>query len=160
MKTINELNGKNGAGEALRWGLIALAAALAAVLASTLETGRLHAQSASEFEFQVARVRVITPNGDRKNDVAILCFTNPGANAMRGEIFSLRGRKVADMEYLDSAGVGERAPSYDCPGTIAANPEAMLWDGKYGGAAVRSGVYIYVVKGEAKAFTGTILVVR
>jgi hypothetical protein len=162
MKTINELIENNGAAETLRWGLIGLAAAIAVLLASSLETGRLHAQAASEFVFTEARVRVITPNGDRKNDVAILCFDNPQHNGVRGEIFSLRGRKVTEMEFVEDAG-GGRPNDRGCPidpAKVSGSAEALTWDGKAGGRAVRSGVYIYVIKAEDKAVTGTILVVR
>lgn len=161
MKKVNENRGKLAKTDVLHWGMIALAAVLAAVLAGSLETGRVHAQVGSAFTFIEALVRVITPNGDKKNDVAILCFDNPKASAMRGEIYTLRGRKVAEMIHVQNAGLLQSA-GFSCPlvpGAVEAE-EALTWDGKAFGAAVRSGIYIYVVKSEDKAVTGTVLVVR
>jgi len=159
MNKLNETRGKITGAETLRWGLIVLAAALAAVLGGSLETGRVHAQAGSSFIFTEARVRVITPNGDGKNDTAILCFDNPKASGVRGEIYTLRGRKISEMTFVQNAG---GAAGLNCPvvGGIAPSPEALTWDGKAFGAAIRSGVYIYVIKSEDKAVTGTVLVVR
>ncbi len=158
MKKINEIHGNFAKGNALRWGMILLAAAIAAVLAGSLETGRVHAQVGSSFMFSEARVRVITPNGDSKNDVAILCYDNPKASGVRAEIFTLRGRKISEMTF-----VGNGTPlANNCPVIPgpASNTEALTWDGKAFGASVRSGIYIYVLKSEDKVVTGTILVVR
>lgn len=160
MKHLDEFCGSRSGGELLRWGLIAFAAALAALLAGSLETGRLHAQSGTAFSFTTALVRVITPNSDGINDVAILCVDNPQSNAVRGEVFDLRGRKVAEMSHVERAGVLQ-TNSRSCPLPGGLNKaEALTWDGKAGGGAVRSGVYIYLIKAEDKAVTGTVLVVR
>ena len=157
MKHLDEFCGSKGGAELMRWGMIALAAALAALLAGSLETGRVHAQAGAGFFFTEARVRVITPNGDGINDLAILCFDNPQANGVRGELFILRGRKVAEMTYVQNAAVALKCPTI---GGVTPNPEALTWDGRAGGGAVRSGVYIYVIKAEDKAVTGTLLVLR
>lgn len=158
MKEIKEINGKGEAADMLRWGWILLAAVLAAVLALTLETGSVFAQANSAFTFVEARVRVITPNGDQKNDLAILCFDNPKASGVSGEVYNLRGRKVAEMTFVANAGGATLGCPVINPGLVAA--EALTWDGRASGSVVRSGVYVYVIKAEDKAVTGTVLVVR
>lgn len=86
--------------------------------------------------------RLITPNGDGRNDGFVISFSNPADSAISGRIYDLRGAFVADM----TAG--------PVPGTT------LAWNGRSGGAAVRSGIYVYVLEGEGKSFSGTVVVIR
>ena len=85
--------------------------------------------------------RVITPNGDGLNDVVIFQVDNPTQSELTGQVFDLRGARVADLA------AGPRA-------------DTLQWDGKSGGRVVPSGVYIYQLRVEDKVFNGTIVVAR
>ncbi|TBR16952.1 hypothetical protein EPO15_18060 [bacterium] len=161
MKNFNEIR-RNLADEALRWGFTLLAAALAALLLATLETGA-HA-AGSSFSFQGYLAKFITPNGDAKNDTAILCVDNPKDFTVRGQIFDLRGQHVADMAHVvDTTKLDATKPVKLCNTTFGGQfkPQAVVWDGKTsGGAVVTSGVYVWRVEAEESTVTGTVLVVR
>lgn len=85
--------------------------------------------------------RLITPNGDGKNDTAGFVFDNPRDSAVTGKIFDLKGAFVADMKN----------------GPIG---NSLEWDGKANGQAVSGGVYIYQIEAEDKVTNGTIVVIR
>ena len=160
MKMLSEIHGKLASAEWLRWALIGLGAAAAALLAAGIETGRAHAQTAgSGFFFSEARVRVITPNGDQRNDRAILCFDNPKSSGVRGEIFDLHGRKVSEMTFLGGPNQGL---TVGCPPghPPVPNSQALTWDGRSNGSLAAGGIYVYLIQSEDQARTGTILVVR
>ena len=162
MKNFNEIR-KNIADEALRWALIGLAAATAALLAMTLETGRAHAAGAAAA-LRGALNRVITPNGDAKNDYSIHCVENPKDSGLTGAIYDLRGHRVADMTRLRNTGGGATIAQCKAafPPQFAVNiMDAMVWDGRtVAGKAVAGGVYVYRIEGEDSAVTGTVVVVR
>ena len=86
--------------------------------------------------------RVLTPNGDGKNDLTIFTY-DPGPRNERvtGSIYDVHGSRVADM----------------VPGFV---PNTMTWDGRSNGRVVASGVYIYKLEGGGKTFTGTVVVAR
>lgn len=86
--------------------------------------------------------KAITPNGDGLNDYVVFTLDNPGDAAVSGKIYNLSGAAVAEMR----------------PGTQVA--DTLEWDGKSGGAAVPRGVYVYQIKADGKAFSGTIVVIR
>lgn len=100
------------------------------------------------FRFDGPLGRVITPNGDNRNDVAIFCFGNPSDSDVEGRIYSLRGAEVARLSRA--------ATVAGCAGG-GLNLQSMTWDPRGG---VTSGVYVYQVRSEALTFTGTLLVVR
>lgn len=162
MKYFNEIR-ENIAGDLPRWLLIALGAAVAVLLAMTIETGRAYA-AGTAFTLRGALNRMITPNGDAKNDVSIHCVENPKDSSLVGRIYDLRGHFVADMARLRNTGGG--ATIVQCktsfPPQAAVNiMDAMVWDGRAsGGTAVTSGVYVYRVEGEDSAVTGTVVVAR
>ncbi|OGR89341.1 MAG: hypothetical protein A3J74_11135 [Elusimicrobia bacterium RIFCSPHIGHO2_02_FULL_57_9] len=86
--------------------------------------------------------RLITPNGDGKNDTAAFALDNPQFSEVTGKIYDLKGGLVASMTH-------DSGP-----------PEALIWDGKSGSTAVPGGVYIYVIEGEGKIHRGTVAVVK
>lgn len=95
------------------------------------------------LSFDVSQLsnKVITPNGDGRNDKAVFLFDNPRDAAFSGRIYDRRGGFVADL----------------APGVLA---NSLQWDARGGGRVVPGGVYIYQIKGEGKVFSGTLLVVR
>ncbi|MBI4248433.1 MAG: fibronectin type III domain-containing protein, partial [Elusimicrobia bacterium] len=100
----------------------------------------LREQNAVHFDVSNVSHRVITPNGDHRNDVLIITFDNPQDSEVSGKIYDLTGAFVADM--------------------VKTGQFHIQWDGKAGGSPVKSGVYIYQLKGEGRRFTGTIVVAR
>lgn len=86
--------------------------------------------------------KVITPNGDGKNDYVVFTLDNPKDSSFSGKIYDLTGALVAEMR----------------PGTQVA--DTLEWNGKAGGSAVPRGVYVYQIKAEEKTFNGTIIVIR
>lgn len=85
--------------------------------------------------------RLITPNGDGKNDTMVFIFDNPEEKHIKGRIFDLHGALVATMK----------------PGPVA---NSLVWDAKSGGQVVPGGVYIYQLEGDSKVYNGTVVVVR
>ncbi len=86
--------------------------------------------------------RVLTPNGDGKNDVVVFRFSNPEFSNVTGQIFDVRGRHVATMQ----------------PGPVA--DTTLQWDGRAGTRLAPTGVYIYVLSGEGQILRGTVVVIR
>lgn len=162
MKKINEIHNKFADSGALRWAMMALGAVIAALLALTLETGRAQAQGTG-FRYLGSLVRVITPNGDGRNDFAILCTNNPKDSAVSGNIFDLNGKSVSPMVH--HRGVPADAETTNCgnafpPGGGVVQVGALTWDGRSGGAVVQGGVYLYQIQAEDATMTGTIVVAR
>ena len=85
--------------------------------------------------------RLITPNGDGKNDTMVFVFDNPMGSGIKGTIYDLKGARVADM----------------VPGPVS---NSMLWDAKAGGRVVPGGVYIYQLEAEGKVYNGTVVVIK
>jgi gliding motility-associated-like protein len=85
--------------------------------------------------------RLITPNGDGKNDTMVFIFDNPQEKEVKGRIYDLRGALVASMG----------------PGPIA---NALVWDAKSGGQVVPGGVYIYQIEAQGTVYNGTVAVIR
>lgn len=85
--------------------------------------------------------RLITPNGDGKNDTMVFIFDNPQDSSVKGKIFDMRGALVASMK----------------PGPVG---NSLIWDAKSGGRVVPGGVYIYQIESQGKVYNGTVVVVR
>lgn len=85
--------------------------------------------------------RLLTPNGDGRNDVLTVSLDNPADAAVAGWVYSLRGLRVAAM----------------APGGL---PNTLVWDPRSGGATAPGGIYIYVVLAGERVFTGTVAVIR
>lgn len=138
-----------------------IGAALA--LALLAGCGALLAQGGG-FDFRGPLSRIITPNGDLRNDYAIFCLDNPSDSGVDGKVYALSGRLVSSMVHrrgLVPPPPGGGATPVACPaGALANSPQYVFWDGKAEGAAVASGVYVYQIKAEGRSFTGTLVVVR
>ena len=85
--------------------------------------------------------RLITPNGDGKNDTMVFIYDNPQGNTVKGAIYDLRGTRVAAMTQ----------------GPIG---NSLIWDPRSGGSAVPGGIYIYQITAGAKVYNGTVTVIR
>lgn len=165
MEKLNRIHEKIAKRELPRWFWPAVALAVAALLALSVETGRVHAQATTAFRFRGFLVRVISPNRDRNNDVGILCYENPKSSAVSGKIFDLRGAEVAAMLRIQDPNINPLTVVAQCrgkfpPSGVLSNSEALTWDGRSGGSAVAGGVYIYQIQSEDLTVTGTVLVVR
>ncbi|MFH1353304.1 MAG: hypothetical protein ABIH68_07015, partial [bacterium] len=87
--------------------------------------------------------KVFTPNGDHHNDICGFTYDGTGDYALSGEIFDLRGRKIADM----------KAGNW--------TEDSLIWDGKdNSGNFVKPGVYIWQIKGGGKVDNGTVVVAK
>lgn len=165
MEKLNEIRKEITSGRRgwVRWALIAAGALAAALLAGSLETGR--AQSGGTgFKFSGALVRLVTPNGDKKNDMAIVCYENPRDSEVIGKIYDLRGGLVSHMVRVEDAGNNDPTVN-SCEGKFPptlfpARAEAMTWNGTTNGLRASAGVYIYQLQSEDVVVTGTLLVVR
>ena len=125
----------------------------AALLIAALLAVSAFAQS-SAFRFFGPLSRIVTPNGDSRNDRVIFCFDNPADSDASGRVYSLLGSEVAPMAPRGSAPAG-------CPtGIFPSSAQALVWDGRSNGAAVHSGIYVYRITSELKTYTGTLFVVR
>lgn len=89
--------------------------------------------------------RLVTPNGDSRNDTFMFKCHNPSELLVRGEIFDLKGRKVADMVREMSAPIDDFY--------------YMEWDPNLGMRAA-GGVYIYQVTVGDSVLKGTVIVIR
>lgn len=125
------------------------AAALAVALLAA--PAFLHSQ-ASGLRFFGPLARVLTPNGDGRNDMLFFCFDNPGDSELSGKVFTLLGAEIATMAPRSSSA------GTSCPGGFL--PQLTTWDGRSTGGTVASGLYVYRITAEGRAFTGTFLVVR
>lgn len=85
--------------------------------------------------------RLITPNGDGKNDTMVFIFDNPQEKPVKGRIYDLRGALVASMG----------------PGPVQ---NSLVWDARAGGQVVPGGVYIYQFEADGTVYNGTVVVVK
>ncbi|MBI4347816.1 MAG: fibronectin type III domain-containing protein [Elusimicrobia bacterium] len=107
----------------------------------TYQVRGLTRQSAFDFDLSGISNKAITPNGDGRNDQVIFTFDNPRDSLISGEVFDVNGARIAAMT----------------PGPLG---NTLKWDGTANGRAVPSGVYVYQIRGEAKTFNGTVVVIR
>lgn len=90
--------------------------------------------------FAGASNRILTPNGDGRNDNIAFQFDNPQFSDVKVKIYDLKGGLVAEIGPTTGA--------------------ILVWDGKSGGRTVNGGGYIYIVEGEGRLFRGALLVVK
>ena len=118
---------------------------LAAILLTGLSSGAV--VRVQGFAFTGVSNRFITPNGDGRNDNVIFTFSNPTDASVTGKIYDLRGRLI----------VSDLPPG---PTSPPVGSGTLMWDGKAGGRAVPSGVYIYEIRSAGHAFSGAVVVIR
>jgi hypothetical protein len=102
------------------------------------------AERVTDFNFNAAGLsnRMITPNGDGKNDAVEFKYDNPRASAVSGKVLDTKGSFVASMTQ--------------CPDVA----DCLRWDAASGGRVVPGGVYIYNIEAEGRTFTGTVVVIK
>ena len=109
--------------------------------------------SASALGRSAALNRLVTPNGDGRNDTFIFRCYNPRDAAVDAKIYDLAGREVAQMTLRQRFGGTPPAPStsgefYD-----------LEWDPNRG-EKYPGGVYVYQVRTEEKVYKGTVVIIR
>lgn len=91
--------------------------------------------------------KVFTPNGDGWNDYLEIQYDNPYDALVKGKIYDIKGRLVADMEKDEKNGTPR-----------------LIWDGNnINNDSVPGGLYIYQVEvsgPENKVIKGIIILVR
>ncbi|MBA7511869.1 hypothetical protein ES705_03866 [subsurface metagenome] len=100
--------------------------------------------------FDITRIRpdkIFTPNGDGWNDYFEIQYDNPYDALVKGKIYDLKGRLVADMKKDEREGI-----------------DRLIWDGNgLNDNPVTGGLYIYQIEvsgSENKVIKGTIILVR
>ena len=93
---------------------------------------------AASFRYEGATNRLITPNGDGRNDSATFRFANPRAAAGSLRIYTLRGREVATVSIGATDSTATWAPPSSTP----------------------SGVYVFVIRLDDGAYSGAVAVVK
>ena len=93
------------------------------------------------FTFNGVSNRLITPNGDGRNDNVYFSFTNPRDAGGSVKIYDVRGRCVATL-------------------TVNPGDAFEIWDARVNGAVAPAGVYVFVVNVEGATYSGTLAVVR
>jgi hypothetical protein len=121
---------------------VIVAAALALGL-SAVSTISGSPQTLGGVILEEVRPRVITPNGDSRNDVVFFQFDASVAGLpIDAVIRDVRGARVAGLE-------------------MNAAEDALVWDGRDDdGRASPSGVYIYSIKIGQSHASGTVVVAR
>lgn len=134
----------------------------AALLLAALAGWSLLMAQGGGFDFRGPLSRLITPNGDQRNDYFFFCVDNPSDSGVDAKVYTLSGRLVSSMVHRrDLVPPIGGAPVVPCPaGILPGSAQYVFWDGMSGGAAVHSGVYVYQIKAEGRSFTGTLAVVR
>ena len=89
--------------------------------------------------------RLVTPNGDRKNDTFIFRCYNPRYSAVEGLIYDLAGRQVGTMRVKSS----NNTDSFD---VLEWNPDS--------GGKKPGGVYVYRIRIEKTVYKGTVTIIR
>lgn len=126
----------------------------AAVLALGLLAVGAFAQTGS-LRFFGPLSRIVTPNGDGLNDLAIFCFDNPADSDITGKVYTLLGTEVATMSSRLTPAVNGCSS-----GAGVFKAQSMTWDGLSNGSSVHSGVYVYRITSELKVYSGTLIVLR
>ena len=133
-----------------------LARTMILAAAAMLGIALVRAQITGGFRWDGPLSRVITPNGDGINDKAFFCFDNFALSDVSGTIYTLLGAQVASLQPPLNA---SSFPNNGCLQFHGNKEQFSTWDPLSQGQ-VHSGVYVYQVRSEGKAYSGTILVVR
>lgn len=122
--------------------MVRLGLCLLASLGLCLASGQAPRPAGFGFNASGISNRLLTPNGDGRNDSVVLTFSNPRDSVVTGKVYDLQGRFVADM----------------APGPVAG--VTLAWDGRAGGRGVASGLYVFRLSAEAQSYTGVLVVIR
>lgn len=125
--------------------LITAAALLLAPAAPTSATSGLGRSMAMN--------KLVTPNGDNKNDTFIFRCYNPRDAAIDAKIYDLAGRQVATMR-LKQRWTAATASQYNY-----GEYYDLEWDPNSGGHKP-GGVYIYQIRVETSVLKGTVVIIR
>lgn len=100
-------------------------------------------QSFGALTMTTVKPRVITPNGDAKNDTVFFQFDSALSGLpIESSIVDISGAKVSGM-------------------SMNSDETALTWNGKdENGKAVPAGIYIYAIKIGKKLATGTVVVAK
>ncbi len=109
--------------------------------------------AASALGQSIALNKLVTPNGDKKNDTFIFRCHNPRDSDVEGKIYDLSGREVAVMRLK------QRSELIPTPAVSTGIYYDLEWDPNSGGRNP-GGVYVYQVRLETKVFKGTLVVIR
>ena len=110
--------------------------------------------SAFSLPKEAVHPRIFTPNGDGVNAAVYFDVANPSLDSLEGTIYDVGGNPVADMKR-----VMDVSPSLIS--SLPLQPDALVWDGRdRDGRVVRSGIYIYEVRGGGASVTGTVVVAK
>jgi len=133
----------------MRRSFLLLMAAAALILAPAAPL-----RSASGLGRSIAMNKLVTPNGDGKNDTFIFRCYNPRDAAIDAKIFDLAGRQVAAMR-LKQRSSGIPAAIDNATGEYY----DLEWNPNTGGRKP-GGVYLYQVRIETSVIKGTVTVIR
>ena len=112
--------------------------------------------AASALGQSIALNKLVTPNGDGKNDTFIFRCHNPRDSDVEGRVYDLSGREVASMRLKQrSSGTGASVTVDNNSGIFY----DLEWNPNSGGRNP-GGVYVYQVRLETKIFKGTLVVIR
>jgi len=109
--------------------------------------------AASALGQSIALNKLVTPNGDKKNDTFIFRCHNPRDSDVEGKIYDLSGREVAVMRLK------QRSELIPAPAVSTGIYYDLEWNPNSSGRNP-GGVYVYQVRLETKVFKGTIVVIR
>jgi len=93
------------------------------------------------FSFGGVSNRLITPNGDGKNDDVAFQFSNPRDSSGTLKIYDLRGHELVSLP-------------------VGTGTSSVVWNARANGQIVPSGIYIYVLNVEQTVSSGSLVVVR
>jgi hypothetical protein len=100
-------------------------------------------ENLSGIILEEVRPKVITPNGDLRNDVVFFQFdTSVAGLPIEADIRDIRGARISGME-------------------MNTDEDALTWDGRDDdGRVMPSGIYLYSIKIGQSMATGTVIVAR
>jgi flagellar hook assembly protein FlgD len=120
---------------------------IAAVGLTVLTAGQMElasSQSLGGITLTMVTPRIMTPNGDLRNDVVLFRFDDTLSGLpVESAVYDVNGAKVSGLRLNSS------------------DETQLLWDGRDdNGNAMPSGIYVYSIEIGKKRATGTVVVAR